>query len=431
MISSKKVCNTYLCLLVLYYLQGSLYAEDSALGKVILALTMAIGAVCAVKTLYKYKLPLFFAAVNLFLLMIVAYGALYIYDGPLLKDDGGFTNPLYYIKNPLISFLPIYAFYYFTKKGAVTERWLCVAAVMALALCVVQYYTQMAAAIEALEMKGIQRDEITNNTGYLFLSVIPLLVFFYRHRLIQFVLLAIILAYIVMAMKRGAILVGACCLVYFIWDTIKRGSGRDVKMILPLTVALFVGGYYGITYMLETSDYFQYRVLETLEGYSSGRDVIYAKLYDYILNESSSLNWLFGSGADYSVVIAGNYAHNDWLELMVACGLLGVAIYVFYFASLYRSILELPSKNAVRPVAYLCLAILLVRSLFSMSYGDLFFPLALALGYSLAQLRPRKRFRRGAHRKDPQPRQPRKKPLPRRIATDPCTIRPYRPADTR
>lgn len=426
MISSKSVCNIYLCLLVLYYLQGSLYEADSLMGKVILALVMVIGAVCAVKTLYKYKLPLFFTALNLFLLLIVVYGAIYIYDGPLIKFDGAFTDPLTYIKNPLISFLPVYAFYYFTKKGAVTERWLCVAAVVALALCVIQYYTQMEAAIEALEMKGIQRDEVTNNAGYLFLSVIPLLVFFYRHRLIQFVLLAIILAYIVMAMKRGAILVGACCLVYFVWDTFRRGSSRDVKSILLLTAALFVGGYYGITYMLETSDYFQYRVLETLEGSSSGRDVIYAKLYDYILNGSSSLNWLFGSGADYSVVVAGNFAHSDWLELMVACGLLGVAIYAFYFASLYKSILELPSRNTVKPVAWLCLAILLARSLFSMSYGDLFFPLALALGYSLAQLRPRKRFRRGVHRKDPQTRLPRKKTLPRRIAADPRIIWPCR-----
>ncbi len=426
MISSKKVCNLYLCLLVLYYLQGSLYEEGSAMGRIILALTMVIGAVCAVKTLYQYKLPLFFTAINLFLAMIVVYGAVYLYDGPIMKGDGEFTTPLTYIKNPLISFLPVYAFYYFTKKGAVTERWLCVAAVMALALCVVQYYTQMAAAIEAQEMKGIQRDEVTNNSGYLFLSVIPLLLFFYRRRLIQFVLLAVILGYIVMAMKRGAIMIGACCLVYFLWDTVKRGSGRDVKIILSLTAALFVGGYYGIAYMLETSEYFQYRVLETLEGYTSGRDMIYAKLYDYILNESSFLDLLSGSGADYSVVIAGNFAHNDWLELMVDCGLVGVAIYAFYFVALYRSALALPSKSGVKPVAYFCLFILLARSLFSMSYGDLFFPLALALGYSLAQLRPRKRFRREVLRRDLPSRQPRKQPLPRRVATDLRTVRQTR-----
>lgn len=419
MISAKKACNIYLCLLVLYYLQGSLYEEGSAAGRIILALTMVIGAVCAAKALYEYKLPRFFTAVNLFLAMIAVYGAVYIYDGPILLGDGMSTSPLTYVKNPLISFMPVYAFYYFTRKGVVTERWICAVSVIALLLCIVQYYVQMELAIAARELKGIQQEEVTNNTGYLFLTVIPLLVLFYRNRLIQFVMLAVILGFVVMAMKRGAILVGACCLIYFIWNTFRRGSGRDVKMVLPLTAALFAGGYYLISYLLETSDYFRYRVTETLEGSTSGRDLIYAKLYDYILNESSSLNILFGSGADYSVVIAGNFAHNDWLELMVDCGLLGVTIYAFYFASLYRSIRGLPSNNPAKPIACLCLFILFARSLFSMSYGDLFFPLALALGYSLAQIGPRRRGRGKPRRRELPPRRLRD---PRRGGTTPRTV---------
>ncbi len=420
MISAKKICNIYLCLLVLYYLQGSLYEEGTVVGRIILVLAMTIGTVCAAKVLYEYKLPRFFTAVNLFLAMIAVYGVVYIYDGPIMMGDGRFTTPLTYIKNPLISFLPIYAFYYFTKKGVVTERWICTVSVIAIALCIVQYYVQMELTITARELKGIQAEEVTNNSGYLFLTVIPLLVLFYRNRLIQFALMAVILAFVVMTMKRGAILVGACCLVYFIWNTFRRGSSRDLKIILPLTVALFVGGYYLISYMLETSEYFQYRVLETLEGNMSGRDIIYAKLFDYIRNECSSVEILFGSGADYSVVIAGNFAHNDWLELLVDCGLLGVTIYAFYFAALYKSILGLPSKNAAKPMACLCLFILSSRSLFSMSYGDLFFPLALALGYSLAQT-GRKRMVRGKLRRRESP--PRQDRNPRRTEIAPRRIR--------
>jgi len=408
-----------LCLLVLYYLQGSLYEEGTAVGRIILTLNMVIGAVCAAKALYQYKLPFFFTAVNLLLAMIVVYGIVYISTGPILMDGGGFTTPLNYIKKPLISFLPIYAFYYFTKKGVITERWICVVSVIALALCIVQYYVQMEYMIALREQNGVQVEEVTNNTGYWFLMIIPLLVFFYRNRLIQFALLAVILVYVVMAMKRGAIMVGACCLVYFIWNTFRRGASRDVKVILLLTVALFVGGYYLITYMLETSEYFQYRVLETLEGNTSGRDILYTKLFDYIRYEASSLKILFGSGADYSVAIAGNFAHNDWLELLVDCGLLGVTIYAFYFASLYKSVLDLPSKNAAKPIAYLCFFILFSRTLFSMSYGDLFFPLALALGYSLAQIGPKKGVRGKLYRRE-SPSRPYRNPrrseiVPRRI----------------
>ncbi len=420
MFSVKTVCNIYLTLLSCYYLQGSVYESDSAVGKICLGLIMLIGLGCAFKSFVKYKLPSFFTAVNLFLLMIVVYGAVYIYDGPIMMSSGKLTTPLSFIKNPLISFLPVYSFYYFTKRGAITERWICAVSVIAIALCTVQYYVQMELAITARELKGIQAEEVTNNSGYLFLTVIPLLVLFYRNRLIQFALLAVILAFVVMTMKRGAILVGACCLVYFIWNTFRRGSSRDLKIILPLTVALFVGGYYLISYMLETSEYFQYRVLETLEGNMSGRDIIYAKLFDYIRNECSSVEILFGSGADYSVVIAGNFAHNDWLELLVDCGLLGVTIYAFYFASLYKSILGLPSKNAAKPMACLCLFILSSRSLFSMSYGDLFFPLALALGYSLAQTGPKRMVRGKLRRRESPSRQDRN---PRRAEIAPRRIR--------
>ena len=152
----------------------------------------------------------------------------------------------------------------------------------------------------------------------------------------------------------------------------------------------------------------------------SGRDIIYAKLFDYVWNECSSVNILFGSGADYSVVIAGNFAHNDWLELLVDCGLTGVTVYAFYFAALYQSALRIPSKNAAKPMACLCLFILLSRSLFSMSYGDLFFPLALALGYSLAQIRP-KRAVRGKLRRRESP--SRRYPIPSRAKIAPRRIR--------
>ena len=89
--------------------------------------------------------------------------------------------------------------------------------------------------------------------------------------------------------------------------------------------------------MLTTSDHFVKRINETMEGNSSARNMIYGKIWNEIVTDTSLLHLLFGRGANSSIIVATNYAHNDWLELMINNGLLGVSLGAFFYISLYKT----------------------------------------------------------------------------------------------
>lgn len=72
-----------------------------------------------------------------------------------------------------------------------------------------------------------------------------------------------------------------------------------------------------------------------LEGNVSGRDRIYANIFNGWLDSDNFINLLFGYGFAGSRLLSGSghFAHNDWLELLSNFGLLGVTIYIVLFYS--------------------------------------------------------------------------------------------------
>lgn len=136
---------------------------------------------------------------------------------------------------------------------------------------------------------------------------------------------------------------------------------------------------------MASSDYFQHRVEDTMAGNSSGRDIIYSTLWEHMFARNSIGEILFGEGMNQTVALAGKYAHNDWLELGVNMGLLGVFIYIIYFVALGINILNVRKYNKIVFASLmLCLALMFLKSIFSMSYGSLSIGTTMALGYSLA-----------------------------------------------
>ena len=57
-----------------------------------------------------------------------------------------------------------------------------------------------------------------------------------------------------------------------------------------------------------------------MEGGSSGRDELLTNSLDYYLNNESIIQQIFGLGANGTLSVAGNGAHNDWVELLVNQG---------------------------------------------------------------------------------------------------------------
>lgn len=384
----------YITLWVLYSLQGTLYASGSIISQGILMILLLWSMYYCFVVNTKYtsnELPKFFKAVNAFLIMATIYGVVLILSGKELyitEVEIIRTSNLDYLKTIYISLLPLYSFYEFSKRELLTETHIRILTFVLLGLALANYIkdqqNQMMAALEI----GSDREEFTLNTGYKFLRLIPLCLFWYRKPIVQVALLLTCAIFLVICMKRGAIMIGAICIIYFIFVALRHMKGKQkfAIMILIIVATFVVIGL--IRNMLETNDYFSYRIEQTLEGDSSNRDVIYSKYWNHIKNEQSPLRFLFGNGANATLTIGPNYAHNDWLEIAINNGLLGIIIYMWYFIALLRDYIQ--SKRRLKyyysNALLMCFIILFSSSFFSMSYNSIGISQAIAIGFILAEI---------------------------------------------
>lgn len=333
----------------------------------------------------KMKLPRPLKVLSLIVLVFSFYGL-----EPIIWGTGDLAfqvAPFGYLKNILISLLPIYTFYVFFKNGILAERDIMLWTVVFVAVAIGQYYIGRQQLLERIMEAGRNREEFTNNAGYILVSVLPLLALFWRKPLLQYTLLGVCMVYIIMGFKRGAILAGSMCSLWLIFTSFmaeKGLEGRSHKLTrFLLTAVIFVGAVYFVQHVMSTSDYFNYRVEQTMEGDSSLRDIHYDFFLNHFINEKNPLVFLFGNGANGTLKIWSNYAHNDWLEIAINNGFVVLIIYAYYWISLIRMFFK-GNWRAI-PVMMLGLFIIIffIRSLVSMSYGDISIYASSALAYSL------------------------------------------------
>ena len=226
-------------------------------------------------------------------------------------------------------------------------------------------------------------EETTNNAGYLFLSLIPIWVVYRKKPLLQYAGLAFCMAFILMGMKRGAILIGGVVVLYLIWQITRNARGNQRFIVILLTAALAVAGVYFVIDMMTSSDYFLQRLEATKEGNSSGRDSLYSFFWTYFTEKADTIQYLFGRGANGTLEIYYNAAHNDWLEIAVNQGLLGIVVYAVYWKQLYSTWRQSTNIEAKTILALIGI-IYFAKTLFSMSYADMTYVCTSVLGYALA-----------------------------------------------
>lgn len=382
-------CNLYILLWVLYSLQGTLYASGSIISQGILAILLAVSLYYFFVVNFTMKTPSAIKALNIFIVMLTLYGLLFWASGKIIimKHTGLPLGAMGYLKGIYMSLLPVYAFYAFTDKGLLTEvnirRWFFIF----LAVVTASYFRVEREAMQMAMMEGSMQEEFTNNTGYTFLSLMPLLFFFSKNRMVQYFALAYIMAFIIMGMKRGAIIIGAIVVLYFLYQAFKNSTKRSRFKVILLTIIIIISAYFYIANLVETSEYFQYRIEQTQEGATSGRDIIYTKLFTYFLQETTEWQFLFGSGANHTVAVAGNYAHNDWLELAVNQGCLGILVYLIYWICMYKTWRNSKSNSIIYSSFGAICVIFFLSTFFSMSYGSMSIYATLCLGYCLANIK--------------------------------------------
>lgn len=334
-------CDAYIGLVLLYNLQDILY-PSGIVGQTIQLIMILWGLKIAVPQMANYKrMPLVLKAVTLLLLMYCFYGFwemafprnIVITQGIEPKK----VNAYVYVQNALNSFLPFFVFSRFYIDNELTKKRIIIYLFLFFAQTIVIYLHNETLMLQLALERGFEWEEVTNNVGYSFVFYIPFL-FFLKRKSVKYAFLIVIMAFLISSMKRGAIATGAIATLWFLYAQIRQEKGSVSKIVtVLLTGAVILVGVWYVEDMLATSDYFVKRINETMEGNSSARDMIYGKIWNEIVTDTSLLHLLFGRGANSSIIVATNYAHNDWLELMINNGLLGVSLGAFFYISLYKT----------------------------------------------------------------------------------------------
>ncbi len=386
--SLTKQQNIYFALWVVYYLQGLVYPTGSIISQFVLLLALLLSFYHIAKVNAASRIPSFLKVLNIFLLLLTLYGIIYMLVGEVYMAGNRVRSKFEPLKNVYISLLPIYSFYYFTITRKITSQWIRTTVLFLLVLVIYDFFDYKIHALQRAIEAGYDVEEITNNTGYAFCALIPLIFFLRKKPLIQYVLLFTCVAFVVMAMKRGAIIISSLLVVYFLYKTLSVSSKKQRVAVIILSIVGIIAATYFTIDFVSNSEYFQYRLNETVEGNSSSRDIIFSKLFNYYFNETSLTQFLFGGGTYYSIKIAGNLAHNDWLELAVCQGMLGIVVYICYFTCLRKdiSILKRMRCDDHYVVMNMVFVIMFLSTLFSMSYGSLNLSTVIALGFCLGQI---------------------------------------------
>ena len=235
-------------------------------------------------------------------------------------------------------------------------------------------------------MKNSLREEFTNNVGYLFTSLVPMCVFFRKKPIIQYIALAVCLVFMVMAMKRGALVIGLVCTFIILWNNISKVNIKSKIIFLVLSCILSFMCIQFVENQIEQSNYMKKRIEQTTKGDSSNRDKLYSTYLDFFVEQTSPSQFIFGTGANGTLQMVG-YAHNDWLEIAINHGMMGLIIYLFYWLLFAKTSWGKDFKGDYRLVLQLVFIDFLLRTFFSMSYREMEVGTQLILGFALAQER--------------------------------------------
>ncbi|MBR4713567.1 MAG: O-antigen ligase family protein [Paludibacteraceae bacterium] len=387
-LKEKYVLYLYVLLWVFYDLQSLLDMKGSALSLGIVLVLNVVSLYYLVKVnLWKGKNPTYLNALNLLVLMFTVYGVIHCLDGPHYMVGVQADKPYNYLKSIYNSLLPIYIFYYFACKGSLNMRLLSILVFVFFFTAILSFWNYGNHLREVMEQNGVDRDGFVNNLGYEFLALFPILSFFRKRPVLQYVGMIVLMSFLLLGMKRGAILIGFLCMLLFLLEMFKSAKRFNKIVIIVLSLVAVLVVTFFLFHMLSSNQFFQYRLRVTLEGNSSGRDLIYSTFFNYLIYDTSVSEFLFGAGANATLEVFVNYAHNDWLELAVNQGVLGVLLYAYYWYAAYKAWKVMDRTDGTRFAFGLVLFIFFMRTIFSMSYGSMNIYVTCVVGYCLGTLK--------------------------------------------
>lgn len=371
------ICNVYIAIWVLYNFHWCIpggVPQIDRISNILLGFNILLSIVIIIRGYEKYGVNTFLKeGYVLLILMFLVYGVIYLLFGEAsYVGDGDAVKKGSYLIGVLRTFLPIWTFYFFAKKRMLTkvtvQFWFVV-----FLLCTF--------FMNVNYVQGRGTDEFTNNTGYWFMYLIPFVFFFKRKPLFLFGLLALLLFLVIGCFKRGAILISIVLTLWVIIKTTNIKTRRGRYIIVIATIFLIVGSFYLVRFV-EQSDFLRNRIELAIAGDDSGRGYIQKNIRTVMFEQSSVFNLMFGYGADGTLRIGPNYAHNDWYEILANNGLVGVAIFLYFWIKLLGNWKKIPRDFESASLYGSCLIICFMSTLFSMFYSTTPIYVTMLWGYS-------------------------------------------------
>lgn len=373
------MCNIYLLLWMLYSFHWYEVVSTPALNSlssIFLGFNLALSVYYCVYCLIYYSPPKFYFTVLVLLLLFVVYGLISVLSGEeiYIRALGTKLKNGSYMIGPMRSFLPFFAFYVFYKRGLLTKTSLIVWG----AISLVQFvFVFLNSSVE------YEVGNFVNNNVYHFTVLLPILFFIRRPRIIQIALLIFLIFMVLLGMKRGAMLVTALFVLYYLYIIIQKASkGRKIAIIVFAVIAIGVGYSYLIRFY-ESNLVLQRKFESTIEGGSSGRDVLYSQAWN-AWSQSNLWQLVFGHGASGSLKVLDNYVHNDWLEILLDMGVVGIITYFVFWVSFIKTWIKSKNNDIIYAVLGGYVFVLLPRSIYGMMYSNLQTIAVMAITYCIA-----------------------------------------------
>lgn len=346
-----------LCILV-YFSQGALFAQGTIITQLALILILGISSYYFLKVMLLQKQKSVFIWAWSLLLSVNVLGYLFTLD---------LANSVYIsqIKAILMFLLPFFPFYYLGKKGKINESHLLRFFIIMLVLTILNFSYEKE-VILASRISG--NTNVVNNISYQFVVLLPY-IFLFKNRIFSILGLSIILVFTIQAAKRGALIVSVIGAIFFVYHQLRTVDAKNrIRGYFLAFSGLVFSAFYLYQYFL-SNEYLILRLTQIEEG-GSGRDTIFLNLLSAWYNSDNIFNYIFGHGFASTIRLSstGNFAHNDWLELLVNFGLLGFVLYIAIFYGLLKLTYKKGFIDNYRIIILTITSIWFVTTLFSMIY---------------------------------------------------------------
>lgn len=360
--------NLLLIALPLYFSQGGILDVGSLFPKIILVLSLIISIyyfflILSTKILKNkfYKVWTFFIILNILS---------FVFSG-----NYAFISLM---RSIFLTFIVFYPFYYFSHIGILKPKHLIIFLLLMLPVTILNFvFNKQAILSERIS----DRETVVNNVSYVFVGLLPF-IFLFKKKIYGVLVALLMFFFIIQGAKRGALAAAGLVFIMYIFywlRTIKSNKFRNYSISL---IGLSVLMYYGYESIIK-NEFLIDRINDMLSGNSSGRDVIYSKTFNWWLGSDSYIELIFGGGFANSVTVSGgSYAHNDWLELLVDQGLIGVIAYLLLFIYGFFAFRKLKWTNSNKFLLITILSVWFLISLYSIWYPAInTFTYSILIGY--------------------------------------------------